>query len=242
MLLDYCSSFITAAFNTLIFTISIPLHHYNCCLAGFCGYDAATTPRINIYLRHCEVITEYDKNMSRSHSILVLTVLQLLLIIHNAVLLSWLLLLKVDRATVALSLSLNCSFPFRHTVLSCNTESNSTHLTAVLFFITGSNQTMRYCLPSHRLSEKLSGRCENTKSCCFFTPPPRFASNSLATEPLVDEWGVFAVMSKCAALKHGACEEKWQDAALSPHLSRHGQMLWACISASATAKRRRPII
>lgn len=31
------------------------------------------------------------------------------------------------------------------------------------------------------------------------------------------------MMSKCAALTRGAREEKWQDAALSPHLSTDGQ-------------------
>ncbi|KAI4809137.1 hypothetical protein KUCAC02_018047 [Chaenocephalus aceratus] len=37
---------------------------------------------------------------------------------------------------------------------------------------------------------------------------------------------------KCAALTHGACGEKWQDAALSPHLSADGQTLRACSTVS----------
>lgn len=96
-------------------------------------------------------------------------------------------------------------------------------------FLGGSDQSS--CLPSHSLSEKLSGRfllMREYKILLFFLSSvlPPFLSPILLTglrSLEFDEWGVFAVMSKCAGLTHGDCEEKWQDAALSPHLSTDGQ-------------------
>lgn len=87
-------------------------------------------------------------------------------------------------------------------------------------------------------------RIRNPVVFSFLPPPPPSPHPSLPLSltsylsgcgaSRFDEWGVFALMSKCAALAHGAREEKWQDAALSPRLSTDGQTPKACVDVTHT--------
>lgn len=103
----------------------------------------------------------------------------------------------------------------------------------------GVTKTVRYRLPSDRPREQLSGRCENTKSCSPLSAP--LLSLLTPTPPLTPYSPSLALMNEvfsqwcqsCAALTHGACEEKWQDAALSPHLSTRPNT-WGPAPLSAT--------
>ena len=107
--------------------------------------------------------------------------------------------------------------------------------------IRGSNQSVRYCSTCHPLTEQLSGIKKKEESSCFSAPPPPPPLSPLSLAGLMNE--VFSQSCQSvAAVTHGAWEEKWQDAALSPRLSSLGQSERGPAGLSGPVKRRRAII